>query len=575
MSLPAWIYARFSSLEQSKGTSLSRQLEAGRTFVQQMGWQHATEREITDEGKSAFHGVNRLEGSQLYTFEQRALAGDFRDGAVLAVEALDRLSRQGHEETSDLLRALTRNGVTVVTWMDNEIYPAGQRIGLNKQIGVVVKSEQGRLESDNKSSRLKAAWTTKIEKAAAGEKRAFSKIMPGWLEIDSDRMILPIARHVAVLNEIYDWYLEGKGLPWIENKLNARQEPTWGRGKHADANGWNVSTLHKYLHTRTVLGEYEPKARVGAHGKKAKGIVIPDYYPQVIAPDKFNAVQSLKGTRKLWGKANQKEFGNLFSGLATCLSCGGALHQTGISKPGVVRVHPNKNGTTRTSTQKVRRSYLRCKNHLRGVKCENKRGYRYEPLEANLLDTLAHWIRDNSEFPADSKVGRLKTSLADQQRRIALKQKEMDQLIENLMTVSSRALAQKVADLEAEIDADIVAMERTKADYVRESGAIRPEESLTEFISAMPAVNSDDLAVRYDARARVHAALHRVIKKMVGDPEGWVHVNVLDGLLVSFDAEGVPQIGEPLLNAIYTGPDGELDWHPDDPEDKVYQYAAE
>lgn len=92
MSQSAIIYARFSSTEQSKGYSLERQQTLATAFATQHGW--LVEKTITDEGRSAFRGTNRLEGSALHGFELEARNG-LHAGKVLVVENIDRLSRQG------------------------------------------------------------------------------------------------------------------------------------------------------------------------------------------------------------------------------------------------------------------------------------------------------------------------------------------------------------------------------------------------------------------------------------------------------------------------------------------------
>ena len=55
-SKPAYLYARFSSLNQ-KESSIERQLTYGRVFAENHGW--AVVEELRDEGKSAFKGANR------------------------------------------------------------------------------------------------------------------------------------------------------------------------------------------------------------------------------------------------------------------------------------------------------------------------------------------------------------------------------------------------------------------------------------------------------------------------------------------------------------------------------------
>ena len=119
MTQNAIIYARFSSIEQSKGYSLERQFKNGREYVERNGWQ--LEAELKDEGKSAFHGGNRAEGTALHTFELEARNGQHR-GKVLCVENIDRLSRQGAKAAAQLVWALNENGVDVATWHDGYIY---------------------------------------------------------------------------------------------------------------------------------------------------------------------------------------------------------------------------------------------------------------------------------------------------------------------------------------------------------------------------------------------------------------------------------------------------------------------
>lgn len=112
MSQNAIIYARFSSAEQSKGYSLERQRTHGLQFATDKGW--SVEKTITDEGRSAFHGANRLEGSALHEFELEARNGLHR-GKVLVVENIDRLSRQGAKAAAQLIWGLNEHGVDVAT----------------------------------------------------------------------------------------------------------------------------------------------------------------------------------------------------------------------------------------------------------------------------------------------------------------------------------------------------------------------------------------------------------------------------------------------------------------------------
>lgn len=584
MGQPAWIYARFSTLDQSDGDSLNRQLTGGKKFIEANGWLHSSDRELVDEGKSAFHGANRIEGSQLFQFEKRATAGHFDNGAVLVVENLDRLTRQGYEHAFEIIRLFTSRGVTVATWQDNQIYQAGERIDMGKAMLLLAKAELALAESENKSKRLRASWQTRISEAEQGSRNAITGITPGWLGVEitrengkTVRTIYPNAHRVAVLNEIYDWYIEGKGLPWIVRQLNARSEPTWGLGKHAEGKGWNISTTQKYLTNRAVLGEYTPQVRTGKSSKASRGVVIPDYYPQVVTADRFNRVQTLKADRRGWGGKNQHKFPNLFTNIATCFHCQGSLKHNGIMKPGTVRKHPNKDGTFRTSTQKAQRSYLRCSNYLRSYKCENKRSYRYEPLEAGIIEVLIHWMEQQIEFKPDSAAGKLITSIAEQERQTEAKRQQVAQLIANMMEVVSKALAQKASELEQEIEREEAAVERMKRDLEVAQGSASPEESIAFLKAAQADLTHEDDEIRYAARVQANQSLKRLVERMDGDELGSINILLRNGLYLRFNERGECVEARPTAsaNVIYLGPNGEIDWHPDlpDAEYEIHQSA--
>lgn len=64
---PAILYLRVSSTKQIKGYGPDRQKNLERKYAARMDRQ--IEQEIADEGRSAFHGGNRVEGTALHGFE--------------------------------------------------------------------------------------------------------------------------------------------------------------------------------------------------------------------------------------------------------------------------------------------------------------------------------------------------------------------------------------------------------------------------------------------------------------------------------------------------------------------------
>ncbi len=152
----AILYARFSTTEQAKGYSLERQLSEGRRFIEQKGWH--LEKEISDQGKSAYHGYNRLEGAELYTFEHEAKAG-LHTSKVLVVENLDRLSRQGAKAAAQFIWSLNECGVSVATTHDNQIYKAESTGNdMMELFSIIIKAQLSYEESFKKSERSKSSW---------------------------------------------------------------------------------------------------------------------------------------------------------------------------------------------------------------------------------------------------------------------------------------------------------------------------------------------------------------------------------------------------------------------------------
>ena len=497
MTQPAWIYARFSSLEQAKGHSLERQLKGARALIEAQGWLYSPEREMVDEGRSAYHGSNRSVGAALYDFENKARDGHFANGAVLVVESLDRLTRQGHEETVDLMRLLARNGVTVATFQDGQIYDAGQKLDLTSIITIIVKAELNHEEIEKRQKRNLAAWGKKIESIQDGDRKAVTAMVPAWLTVNPEtRQIEPHPYRVELLNQIFDWYVEGRGLVWIERELNRRREPTWTMKNNLVGNGWNSSSLHKMLKWRAVLGEFEPKARLrGAKTGTSKGIVIPDYYPQVVTADKFNAAQAVRAGRQRTGGKTQHTHNNLFLGMVSCGHCGGPAYHQISSWVGQKKMARKRNGDATRYEVRKNLSYLRCNNWRRNHICGNRVSIRYEVLERAVLDYFGHEAVETVLRP-NGREQTARVEIAEHERIIGLKRGQLKNAIELLTDTPLKALAEKAAELEAEID-------QLEAELQVQAQALEvllgegiPADNVAAIQSVLDAIESDDADAR-------------------------------------------------------------------------------
>jgi len=547
MTLPAFIYARFSSLEQGRGTSLVRQFEKGRQYAEKKGWLLDPDREISDKGRSAFHGANRSEGGALYAFERQVEKGFYRNGAVFVCEHFDRISRMGWEEVHAFLKLCVENGVSVATIDGDRYYPAGQRIDGGTIMELVFKSEGAREESHKKSERGLFNWSEKVKAIQAGDRKAKIGLPPGWMDRDpkTNEPVLNPHRS-AVLREIFDLYVDGHGLPSIVAKLNDRKEPSWGVGKKDKGNGWNTAYLHKLLTNRAVLGEYVPMSRTHSGiNETAKGIVVPNHYAQAIPAELWAKVESVRKLRRFSGGPAEANVSNLFSGSAFCASCGAPMYFQSQQKAGRLTNHKLKDGSKSTYVSGGNRSYLRCNNNRRKHDCQNSKTFRYEALEPAILDAVLNVAIDDKKFTVPDHVAALSANVAEAERLLDGKRENLKSIVDTLGEHFIRALAVKAAEIEAEIDVEEAKLRELKDELSRQQGSANPHEHLARVREVKDSINSEDKDARYSARVRVKQAL-AFLTRSTFDDEGIATVMLKNGMMAwRFDQRG-NMVGEPV-----------------------------
>jgi DNA invertase Pin-like site-specific DNA recombinase len=547
MTLPAFIYARYSSLEQGRGTSLVRQFENGREYAQKKGWLLDPDREISDKGRSAFHGANRTEGGALHAFERQVEKGFYRNGAVFVCEHFDRISRQGWEEVHAFVKLCTSNGVSVATIDGDRYYPAGQRIEMGTIMELVLKAEGAREESNKKSERGLDNWARKIKAIESGDRKAKIGLPPGWMDRDpqTDEVVLNLHR-TAVLREIFDLYVEGHGLPSIVARLNARKEPSWAVGKKDRGNGWNTAYLHKLLTNRAVLGEYVPMSRTHSGiNETAKGIVVPNHYPQAIPAELFARVEAVRKLRRFSGGPAEANVSNLLSGSAFCAGCGAPMYLQSQQKAGRKTNHKLKDGSTSSYVSGVDRSYLRCNNNRRKHECQNNKAFRYEALEPAILDAVLNVAIDDKKFSVPDHVAALSANVAEAERLLDGKRQNLKSIVDTLGEHFIRALAIKAAEIEAEIDVEEAKLRDLKDELARQQGSANPNEHIARVREVKDSINSEDKEARYTARVRVKQAL-AFLTRSTFDAKGIVTVMLKNGIMAwRFDRQG-NMLGEPV-----------------------------
>ena len=286
-------YLRFSTPEQALGNSTERQLKAARDYCLRNGLELDEDLSIADEGLSGYKGHNVERGS-LGHFLNEVRAGKIPAGTALIIENLDRLSRQGIDATTDLLKQLTRYGIDVHVIAINRVLKAGFNNSLVDYMLIGVQADLAFQESKKKSERIGSAWADKKSKLGKpGE--VYTRNLPKWLTVESGK-IVKVPEVVSMVRKSFQMAANGIGIDSIARTIGGKFSRSW---------------FARLLSDRSVLGEFQPKGAA----------VIPDLFPQVISQSDFDAVRlTMEGKRKngRYAGGNRQrstQADHLFSGL--------------------------------------------------------------------------------------------------------------------------------------------------------------------------------------------------------------------------------------------------------------------
>ncbi|MBB6431548.1 recombinase family protein [Algisphaera agarilytica] len=300
------------------------------------------ELKLLDDACSAYKDEHRGKDGKLGQFLDHVEHGRIPTGSILLVESIDRLTRLEPFTALEMICfGLLKHGITIQTQIaryDREAATNGQIHGL---IAEITRAYQ---ESKHKSERVRAAFDNKFKKARTCGKKVTARC-PAWLWLDkeTDEFVeVPGARET--IQRIYQMKLDGLSQHKIEKTLNAKiGGATWQRPK-----GWGVGYIRKIWSNPAVIGELQ-RYRRGADGKRRPvEAPIPGYFPVIVDPDTFYAVQSqLAGNRGKGGRNGKKW--NVFTHIIKCGYCSGAMYY----KP------PHARDAAR----------LKCSNAKRGLGC--------------------------------------------------------------------------------------------------------------------------------------------------------------------------------------------------------------
>jgi DNA invertase Pin-like site-specific DNA recombinase len=337
-------YCRFSSMKQSDGDSMRRQLEIAPRVAKEKGWTLRDDLSAKSEAKSAYKGSN-VEAIEAVI--QAAQSGKIPSGSVCILEALDRLTRLTLDEAYQLFRRVILAGVEIYTDKSGRHMTKSDLNNPMSLMMTVCELDAGFQSSDKLAMRVSAAWKTK--RAMASEGIVMGMNVPAWLDADTKAHTIKPNAKTAIVQRIFDSYASGKGIRTIMRELNHDKILPFGKGRKNKDKAWSSTHIHRLLCFRGVIGEYQPCRYETIQGTAKRkrvedGKPITDYYPAVIEKPLFFKVQKLLEKRVVNPKTGRASHGlqagrrgsvtNLFTGLVKCPHCNSSMviKQSGLHR---------------------------------------------------------------------------------------------------------------------------------------------------------------------------------------------------------------------------------------------------
>lgn len=498
--MEAYLYARWSSLEQSKGSTLDRQIKNCEAYALEHGLE--VRETIIDRGRSAYTGENISSGN-LGTFASRVESGSIALPACLIVEELDRLSRQPADVMLRWLSPLIRSGLAIVVTQSGRTIDADM---LDRDMGSLMMLMIGAFgsheESRKKSERVSAAWIRKREEALAGNPVQRNHRSPLWLTVVEGQFEI-IPERGETIAHIFKRRVEGLGKGAIAQELNANRVPTWSRAEH-----WTPTYVGRVLSNRAVIGEWQPHVWPRkAKARQPVGEPVGDFYPEVVSAEVFVAANERRLKSELSGQGRGRSLSNLIGSKATCAKCGGRMTARGAS-----RYRTNRDGS------KTRHYFLYCERAKIAKACSHEKGWTYDRVEKPLLDNLLTLALDDGYFSAGTDLTAFEAAVLSAKATVSELSTRAGRLLD--LVEDGDALASgRYRVLQGKLEDALRKLEEADAALQEARGSVSPDEHLKRVSEVRELIESEDPEIRFQARRRVKSALHDLITAMVFDPD--------------------------------------------------------
>lgn len=303
-------YIRFSTLEQSKGHSLSRQLSYAKKIAEEKGLDLDESLSMKDLGLSAFNKANISKGA-LGVFLNAVEQGRVPKGSILVIESLDRISRAAPLESQGIVAQIINADITVITAVDGKEYNKStikqNPMDLVYIVLVLIRANE---ESETKSKRVLAAITKQIEDWQSGKRgfRVKCGKPPKWVRwCEKSKQFVFVPREREIMLRKIELFRKGFGGLKIAEALNS--EFGANTVHHTGAN------VYKEVCRRSLIGELVVSV-------DDNEFVLKGYYPKILTVAEFEllvADSSNRGAIK-----HTQKFVGILSGINVfkCGHCG-------------------------------------------------------------------------------------------------------------------------------------------------------------------------------------------------------------------------------------------------------------
>jgi predicted site-specific integrase-resolvase len=331
-------YQRFSSQAQLGNSSLDRQTDSQKNWLKQNPDVVVID-SFVDQAMSGWSGKN-LENGSLGVLMQAIEDNIIQAGTLILVEHFSRLTRQNIDQAEELVKKIWKAGISLVTVRDNQLYPPEAVNDMPLRIRLIVEMEQAWRESEWRSAKVKGSYIKREKNAKKGITPKMRR--PFWLDKEGK-----LNEHHVVINDIFNWYMEGLGQQRIIVRLKEKYPNT------PQVQKMNPSTIMRWLQADVVRGHWR--------GNKVYDAAVDDqlfYDVQIV--HKSRLYENVKPDRK-W----------LLSGLMQCGLCG-----RGMS------IQKSKN------TNPV----VRCSSKQRDRSCDRKTTFPYLVVHKYLMNVALKYV---------------------------------------------------------------------------------------------------------------------------------------------------------------------------------------